>query len=551
MAVVIDNQPYHINPIYIDWVPNSTWWTSAVALQLWYWFWNLTSNPTVAELITWINSNNNLWAIVWEISLTDWWTALASSYTFWNWNYTVYAKTVSNDTIFAWTSAINRIIIWWPTARLPSTYQEVEYIQSSWTQRIDSWVVGKNTTKVEIQVSSVTQSGSYQLIWADYNRQNRSYNIWVSWWCFWTWSWTDWTISWLNNGNKHTVIYSKNWYYLDWTLKWTPSYSSSFSTPVNLSIFSWNRNWSPQEYGIFKLYYLKIWDWTTLVRNFVPCYRKSDNVIWLYDLVNSQFYTNAGSWTFTKWSNQSGSYTEIQEVYAGTTKIRPYTPVPFTPDTSRTLLYLKFENNLNDSSGNGVTSTSQWISFWQLTTWYKYWYAYISANSNYDAKLQPAVSTGRAIGTWDFTISFWWYAPTFSNYGGMFFGNWYDGSTPRPWPKIIYSWDDYISTETDANTYSNNSYSTSKNTWYHYCLTRRSWTATFYLNWTSKRSFSSSASLANVDTFWLLQRPTWNDWTSWNGSTWARMSEVIYEKVWRTASEVSTYYEATKSTFGY
>lgn len=39
----------------------------------------------------------------------------------------------------------------------------------------------------------------------------------------------------------------------------------------------------------------------------VPCYRKSDWVIWMYDLINDVFYTNQGNWVFTKWNNIGGS----------------------------------------------------------------------------------------------------------------------------------------------------------------------------------------------------------------------------------------------------
>lgn len=55
--------------------------------------------------------------------------------------------------------------------------------------------------------------------------------------------------------------------------------------------------------GRFKVYSLKIYNSWTPVRDFVPCYRIADTVIWLYDVVNDQFYTNAWSWTFTKWPN--------------------------------------------------------------------------------------------------------------------------------------------------------------------------------------------------------------------------------------------------------
>ena len=49
-----------------------------------------------------------------------------------------------------------------------------------------------------------------------------------------------------------------------------------------------------------KLYSFQITDGTTLVRNFIPCYRKSDSVIGLYDTVTGQFFTNQGTGTFLK-----------------------------------------------------------------------------------------------------------------------------------------------------------------------------------------------------------------------------------------------------------
>ena len=49
-----------------------------------------------------------------------------------------------------------------------------------------------------------------------------------------------------------------------------------------------------------RLYYLKMYSDGDLVRDYVPCYRKSDSVIGLYDLVSKTFYTNQGSGTFTK-----------------------------------------------------------------------------------------------------------------------------------------------------------------------------------------------------------------------------------------------------------
>ena len=46
------------------------------------------------------------------------------------------------------------------------------------------------------------------------------------------------------------------------------------------------------------IYKFKIWDNNVLVRNFIPCYRKSDNVPGMYDVVTNTFYTNQGRGTF-------------------------------------------------------------------------------------------------------------------------------------------------------------------------------------------------------------------------------------------------------------
>ena len=48
-----------------------------------------------------------------------------------------------------------------------------------------------------------------------------------------------------------------------------------------------------------KLYEFKIYSEDVLVRNFVPCIRKSDEEIGLYDLVTNKFFENKGTVAFT------------------------------------------------------------------------------------------------------------------------------------------------------------------------------------------------------------------------------------------------------------
>lgn len=70
-------------------------------------------------------------------------------------------------------------------------------------------------------------------------------------------------------------------------------------------IFSRNNAGSADVKIKAKLYWMTIYDTdgTTPLREFVPCYRKSDSVAGLYDLVNNVFYTNAGSGTFVVGGN--------------------------------------------------------------------------------------------------------------------------------------------------------------------------------------------------------------------------------------------------------
>jgi hypothetical protein len=100
--------------------------------------------------------------------------------------------------------------------------------------------------------------------------------------------------------NKEYVIRTdKNKLYVDDQLKITQT-ASTFQLNYNLHLFGYK---SPTDQhcntGIYRMYYFKIYDNGTLVRDFVPVKRNSDNVIGLFDIVNNKFYTNKGTGTFT------------------------------------------------------------------------------------------------------------------------------------------------------------------------------------------------------------------------------------------------------------
>lgn len=260
------------------------------------------------------------------------------------------------DRVLVPTTQWTRLWSWGPTVRIPLSYQEVEYIEGSWTDCwINTWITPHDTNFFEIEFkmnpTALKSSGNYfywtNSSWAwnsfEYTSNNSSYwNVWSS-TLIWTLSpnlstWTDYVFDCKYNWN--------NW--------WTLTVSWTYSKSVNYSWSTWTASlyffcaWGGLgSQSAEKLYYLKIYTWDseankTLVRDFVPCYRKSDNVIWLYDLANDVFYTNAGTWTFNKWSDVNSSYYQV-----------------FPENSKASFRYLKFYISAVKNSSNNNTQMSE------------------------------------------------------------------------------------------------------------------------------------------------------------------------------------------------
>lgn len=194
--------------------------------------------------------------------------------------------------------------------RLPSAYQEVEWVASDGqayfmsginpTQNhgfeakvmYNSFIDGNNQR--DDRTICVSQDGSGRH-WGFNTRNDNSY----------------WQIENLNNTGKtevpsmtlnttYTIEYNTDNLskcYIDGSHKATMT-RNTYALP-ELPIMAFNNNGSIIFIMIGRLYYYKLYENGTLVRDFVPCYRIADGEIGLYDLVNDVFYTNQGSGTFT------------------------------------------------------------------------------------------------------------------------------------------------------------------------------------------------------------------------------------------------------------
>lgn len=180
------------------------------------------------------------------------------------------------------------------TVRLPSEYQEVEYLESTGTQYIDTGLVmasgysveaeiGINDTKIAFGASS-TYSSSNNL-----GIEINSSHLWTR--------GRKYTFTALTTRGKYklNITFGSNVRYLISTadVSLTASYYN-----LNYFLFACNEKNVASWNGGGIIWAYKIKNGSELIRDYVPCYRKSDNVAGLYDLANSTFYANAGTGTF-------------------------------------------------------------------------------------------------------------------------------------------------------------------------------------------------------------------------------------------------------------
>lgn len=119
------------------------------------------------------------------------------------------------------------------------------------------------------------------------------------------------------SGNKVTVKVDKNYMWVNGTRLNSTAFSSSGFTTSSWPLYfgGINENGSGTDRPfIGQIYDIKIWQGSTLVRDYVPCVRNSDGVAGLYDKVENKFYTNSGTGSFGSGAATGGVVEEYQRV---------------------------------------------------------------------------------------------------------------------------------------------------------------------------------------------------------------------------------------------
>ena len=201
--------------------------------------------------------------------------------------------------------------------KLPKEYQEVEYLESTGTQYIDTGVIpqANSRTKIKLEFTSSTQTQYAGFFGAQVDDSN-------------TYGYTFSNVA----GNAIKFKGSKNYmggptfainvsYEIDCSINTfningtNYTNTDTWSKTMDESIYIFTRNSAgvamSSTFTTGRLYYFMQYEGDALIRDYIPCYRKSDNIPGLYDLVNNVFYTNAGTGTFLVGADVNKEYVNI------------------------------------------------------------------------------------------------------------------------------------------------------------------------------------------------------------------------------------------------
>ena len=188
---------------------------------------------------------------------------------------------------------------------LPSGYKRLEYIQSSGTQYIDTGFIPNQDTRIDIDViplsiAETSDGAGFIPYGAGVSNSNRAFE------CYSSRSQYEFNYDGQCNfvgspsvGQRLKISHNKNKISLIVNSGTPIAFSftyQAFTAPYTMTLFAIHR--SRPLRGLMKLYSCQIYDNGTLIRDYIPC-QKPDDTIGLWDNVNSVFYGNAGTGTFT------------------------------------------------------------------------------------------------------------------------------------------------------------------------------------------------------------------------------------------------------------
>ena len=175
---------------------------------------------------------------------------------------------------------------------LPEEYTQVEYIESTGTQYINTGIsVPHASCKIAVKFKTRNILDRPPIAGCAYTTWNWSVNMMFPY-----------QNAFYANGGSTGIAFAANTLY---NAEYTKTYVTVNGQTVQKSIANtvdgYNNTifYGSTRYGAHLLYEYRLYDGETLVRDMIPVIRKQDEEAGLYDLVNGVFYGNAGTGTFT------------------------------------------------------------------------------------------------------------------------------------------------------------------------------------------------------------------------------------------------------------
>ena len=207
---------------------------------------------------------------------------------------------------------------------LPEGYTQIEYLESTGTQWIDSNVITSEKISYEAEGSIIEQTDTSDAAFCGTRDTGNNNTRFITWW-------NDYTVT----GGRINQSYYTNGDSADYVTEYAKKYKISMknkvfsindtvqkvftgtiTNPNNLTfaLIALKYNATTTDSRRFKgrIYYFKIWNENILVRDFIPAIRNTDQKPGMYDVVNNIFYINMGTNEFISGSQIGGTSTNAK-----------------------------------------------------------------------------------------------------------------------------------------------------------------------------------------------------------------------------------------------
>lgn len=186
------------------------------------------------------------------------------------------------------------------TYLLPSNYQQVEYIESTGTQYIDTLVYSKQNMKIELDMQLSSASGDQKFFGSYGGTGGICLGTLNNLWRYGNKTWINSNRTIPTTSDRITIIIEKQKYIFGDRSVNIGQSAITDNTDHSMLAMAIAYNGRLYSKAKMKIYRLKIYDSELLIRDFIPSYNTLTGEIGLYDIIMGNFYTNQGSDIFVK-----------------------------------------------------------------------------------------------------------------------------------------------------------------------------------------------------------------------------------------------------------